>query len=319
VIAGNKQEGPARASRALGNIAARLRERRVEGRTMTTNVHRRLLWTWAASVAAIAMSCSSDGPDTTSAPAAVSNDQPPTVKGEPPLDPPPQDPGPPLAPGPVRQPPKMEGTAASVEAFIAWAAASTGPERELGRAAILDAAADPRNIALLGEQLMSGYQADVGRALVMLAILGEMRTPDAEKRLGAFIRLKAQPSGQVIDGEDSAVAGLGLLQAKAVDGLAYQGTQSADKQVLTIAVQHPDVAVRSEAMVAYLWNHGNTEAARKVLLAAVRPDEVRYVDRVLKLPTDDAATFDQKLARYLGDHPEVIPPAPQAAQSGAKP
>jgi len=118
---------------------------------------------------------------------------------------------------------------------------------------------------------------------------------------------------------DSAVAGLGMLQSKAVDGLAYQGTSTADKQVLTIAAKHPDIAVRSEAMVAYLHNHGSTEAARKVVLAAVRQDEARYVDRVVKLPTDDAAAFDQKVAAYLGAHPEVIPPKPEPAQPGAKP
>jgi len=285
---------------------------------MTRKLHRQLWWLSAAGVAAIAVSCA-NGPDTTTGQAAVTDDDPPTAKGQPPLVPPPQDPGPPLVAPPVRQPPKMKGTGESIEAFIAWAVASTGAERELGRAAIASAAAEPKNVTLLGEQLMAWYQADVGRALVILAILGEMRTPDTEKQLASFMALQAKPSGVVVEGADPAVAGLGMLQSKAVDGLAYQGSKSADKLVLTVAAQHPDLAVRSEAMVAYLHNHGNTEAARKAVLSAVRPDEARYVDRVVKLPGDDIGTFDQKVGAYLAAHPEAIPPKPVPAQPGAQP
>jgi hypothetical protein len=286
---------------------------------MNRKLHRQLWWLSAAGVAAIAVSCA-NGPDTTSQSAAVADDDPPpTAKGQPPLLPPPQDPGPPLVAGPVRPPPKMKGTAESVEAFIAWAVASTGAERELGRAAIALASAEPKNVSLLGDQLMTWYQADVGRALVILAIVGEMRTPDAEKQLVSFMALQAKPSGVLVEGADTAVTGLGMLQSKAVDGLAYQGSKSADKLVLTIAAQHPDLAVRSEAMVAYLHNHGNTEAARKVVLTAVRSDEARYVDRVVKLPSDDIGTFDQKVAAYLAAHPEAIPPIPEPAQPGAQP
>lgn len=285
---------------------------------MNRKLHRQLWWLSVAGVAVIAVSCAG-GPDTTTESAAVTDDVPPTAKGQAPLVPPPQDPGPPLVAGPVRQPPKLKGTAESVEAFIAWAVASTGAERELGRAAIVEATNEPKNVTLLGDQLMAWYQADVGRSLVILAILGEMRTPDAEKQLSAFLALQAKPSGVVVDGADTAVAGLGMLQSKAVDGLAYQGSKSADKLVLTLAAQHPDIAVRSEAMVAYLHNHGNTEAARKAVLAAVRPDEARYVDRVVKLPSDDIQAFDQKVAAYLAAHPEAIPPKPVPAQPGAQP
>lgn len=285
---------------------------------MNRKLHRQLWWLSVVGVAAIAVSCA-NGPDTATESAAVTDDVPPTAKGQPPLVPPPQDPGPPLVAGPVRQPPKMKGTAGSVEAFIAWAVESTGAERELGRAAIVEAANEPKNVSLLGDQLMAWHQADVGRALVILAILGEMRSSGAEQQLAAFIALQAKPSGVVVEGVDPAVAGLAMLQSKAIDGLAYQGSKSADKLVLTVAAQHPDIAVRSEAMVAYLHNHGNTEAARKAVLAAVRPDETRYVDRVVKLPTDDIAAFDQKVAAYLAAHPEAIPPVPEPAQPGAKP
>src|SRR5690349_7202922 len=115
---------------------------------MTRKLHRHLWWLSAAGIAAIAVGCA-NGPDTTSRSAAVTDDDPPTAKGQPPLVPPPQDPGPPLVAPPVRPPPKMKGTSDSIEAFIAWAVASTGDERELGRAAIVDASAEPKNASLL--------------------------------------------------------------------------------------------------------------------------------------------------------------------------
>lgn len=241
----------------------------------------------------------------------ASADQPPSAPGNLPLTP---APGRMLEPGPVRQPPKMDGTAASVESFIAWAVASTDAERELGRAVIVAAGGDARNIALLDKQLARWRDRDVTRALVILTIIGEIRSPQAEALLAAFMDLKPTPTGIVVDGEDAAQTALGMLQAKAVDGLAYQGTASADGKVLQVAGTHPDIAVRSEAMVAYLWNHGGTAEARQKLLAVVRPDENRSIDRIVRLPSDDSASFNAKVAAFLKTHPEAEPPVPEKSK-----
>ena len=87
----------------------------------------------------------------------------------------------------LHSPPRLEGSAESarksVQAFLAWAGASTLEEEEDGRRVIERAQANPEIAKGLIEEFHTARQKDFSRALVVLAVLGELRNPAGEQFL----------------------------------------------------------------------------------------------------------------------------------------
>ena len=137
-----------------------------------------------------------------------------------------------------------------------------------------------------------------------------MKSPHATDHLVRFLWQPLPTAGTLVEGEIAERTALAILQAKAVDGLAYLRTAKGDLEVLRAVSNHPEIAVRAEAITAYLWNHGDSAAARSELKKYVRSGEEVYLDRVRRVPGERAAAFDEKLQVFLKAHPERIPPAP---------
>lgn len=218
-----------------------------------------------------------------------------------------------LARRPPRPPPAL-ASPADVSAFIAWAGASTTGEQEDARRAIAAAGTNAGVVQALIEEIEKAQPTDHSRALLGLAILGEMRSPLAEPFLRDFANRPLPTSGTVVDGEILEQTAQAMLQAKAVAGLAYLRQPSSDQEVLRIVTQHPSRIVRAEAISAYLWNHGDSQEARRLVSQHVRPEERIFVDRPRRVHGEDAAAFNRKLAEYLKAHPEIVPPAPEQFQ-----
>jgi len=215
-----------------------------------------------------------------------------------------------LAKRPPRNPPAF-ATPGDVNAFISWAGSSTLDEREAARKAIEGA----RQNAAVAEALVGEFEkaqkTDHSRALLILAILGEMRSPVGEKFLREFVIRPLPGTGTVVDGEILEQTAQAMLQAKAVDGLAYMRERGSDEVVLFVVLRHPSRIVRAEAISAFLWNQGDSPEARRAVLQYVRPGEEIFVDRVRRVQGEGAATFNRKLAEYLKAHPEALPPSPE--------
>lgn len=220
-----------------------------------------------------------------------------------------------LAERKLHQPPPLSGQGEeakrAVEGFIKWAGQSTVQEREDGRKAIV-AARDNKDIAAaLCEQAFAAQSKDNSRALLILAIIGELRSPDGEECLRRFVSQPLPTKGTIVEGQIIEQVALATLQAKAIDGLAYVGTETGNAEVLKAVSEHPSIIVRAEAINAYLWNHQNSAEARATLQRYVRKGEEIYLDRVRREEKETARTFNPKLEAYLKQHPEVIPPAPK--------
>lgn len=215
----------------------------------------------------------------------------------------------------LHHPPPM-ATPADVPAFINWAAFSTVDEREDGRAVIQSASGNDAVATALSNAFRTVETGDHARALVTLAILGEMRNSAGEAFLTSYIQEPLPtPEGFVGgEGEDARISAKAKLQAKAVNGLAYRATTSAFNMVLWAAGQHASRTVRAEAIASFLaWypaSAGGVSAARAILTKVVRPDERIFIDRVRRDPGETARSFNAKLAAYLQLHPEVVPPDP---------
>lgn len=216
----------------------------------------------------------------------------------------------------LHQPPPLDASPGSVEAFVAWAGLSAPEEREDGRNAIMTAAADPVVSLAVAQELCDllreALTADHTRALLELAILGELRNPAVSLVCMAEILWLPKPTQGTMDAETGdfvEVESLASLQAKAVDGLAYLRNPVADSEVLRAVATHPSRIVRAEAIDAYLWNHGDSPQARLVLQPLARLNgEEAFLDRVRREDGEDAASFDAKLDTFLRTHPELVAP-----------
>lgn len=205
-----------------------------------------------------------------------------------------------------------------VPGFVSWAAGSLPEEREDGRRAIATVAASPGASAVargLVAEFERARQTDHSRALVALAVLGELRNKDlGVPFLTEFIARPLPVRGTLVDGEIIEQTAQLQLQGKAVHGLAYLRDEAADREVLRIVASHPSRVVRAEAISAWLWNRQDSQAARDQLARFVKPEDRVLIDRPRRTETTTADEFNRALAAWLKAHPELAAPAPVKAK-----
>lgn len=207
---------------------------------------------------------------------------------------------------------KGDDASRAVAAFIDWAGASLPEEHEDGRKALAAARDNQDIVKAFTAEITKAQRSDHSRALLALSLLGEMRSSASEEFFREFVNQPFPEGGtRTEEGEIVEQTALATLQAKAIDGLAYLHSGSADEEVLKQVQRHPSIIVRSEAISAYLWNQNDKEAARRILLQYIRKGEERYLDQITREEGERAASFNSKLEAYLKAHPEVVPPAPE--------
>jgi hypothetical protein len=213
-------------------------------------------------------------------------------------------------------PPLISGE--DVPRFLDWAGASHVDEREDARK-VIAAAGNKDVVQALIKEVERVKTLDHPRALLALALLGETRSPAAQSFFVEFARRPLPTDGTIIEGEIIEQTRAAQLQAKAVDGLAYANNENSNKVVTEIIANHPSKIVRAEAINAYLWNHGDSDEARKLLSQYVRKDELILIDRVRRTTGETAESFNRKLDDFLKQHPDVVPPPPEKLDAVPKP
>jgi hypothetical protein len=206
----------------------------------------------------------------------------------------------------------------SVQRFVDWASASYTSESEDVYKAIA-AARENREIAkAFCEEVSRSMTQDHSRTLVTLALLGEMKSPIGTECLAKFLHQPFPTHGTVIDGEIVEQTAMGMLQGKAIDGLAYLRSPEGDKEIFWAIREHPSRVVRAEAIDAYLWNHNDSAEARATLARYVRPEEKVFLDRVRRGSGEGAKEFNPKLETFLKEHPELLAPQPEKGATERK-
>jgi hypothetical protein len=222
-----------------------------------------------------------------------------------------------------RRPPELTGTGEVAQknalAFIEWAASSTKAQAELVRKAVAEARDNADIMGAFCKEAFEKQPQDHSGALVVLGLIGEARSRHGEECLARFMKLPFPEKGTVVDGEIVEQTALATLQAKAIDGLAYLRTETADKFVFEAVAKNPSRIVRAEAIAAYLWNHEYSERARETVRPYVRQDELIFLDRVVRREGEPKESFNRKLDAYLKAHPGIRPPPPEKSQPEPKP
>ncbi len=194
------------------------------------------------------------------------------------------------------------GTVAQrIDTFIAWLRGATLGDLGSATQQIYAVHGD----AALGSELVARFRAarsvDSSRALLILSLLGEMRTEPGHE---LFEELLAEPVPPATP-ETQASRGTQLAyQAKAVHGIGYLFTAAANQQLLDLAGAHPERLIRAEAIRTYAFNQG--DAARETARAAARPEEQWFADRFENRDLDSGKTFDQRQAEFAAKHPELV-------------
>lgn len=216
---------------------------------------------------------------------------------------------------PKRPAPELTGDGATAlkqaMAFVEWAAEATAGEDDLVREAVARGRDNAAIVEALCEHVYTVREVDHSRALVTLSLLGEMRSRYAVKCLAKVVSLPLPEKGTVVEGEIIERTALEILQAKAIDGLAYFNDRETDELVLKAVAENPSRIVRAEAVAAYLWNHQDSDEARRNLSRYVRSDEKIFLDRVVRGRGEKAESFNPKLEAFLKAHPELMPPPPE--------
>jgi hypothetical protein len=223
----------------------------------------------------------------------------------------------------LHQAPPLIGTGAEAQrnamAFLDWASFSTEDERDTARRALAEARGNREIAQAFCDEAHRSQRTDFSRALVALALLGEMRSTTGESCLNTFIQQPLPTTGTEVEGEIVEQTQLAMLQGQAVEGLAWLRSPSGDEAVLRAAGGHPHRVVRAAAINAYLWNHGDTAEARESLRRYVRTDELIFLDRVRRAPGESATSFNGKLESFRRAHPELEAPTPIRIPGEVKP
>ena len=201
-------------------------------------------------------------------------------------------------------------SAETVDEFLAFASRAGSEDRERLRELIFAAREDHAVVDRLFERLDRDRQADVGAALLTLSVIGELRRADALDRLERLVWEELSEAEEVGHGALSRHDLLEMLQSKAAEGIAYLATDEADEVIFRVIRHHPSPAVRSAAVDAFLFNHGDSDEARARLQEVVLLGDAAFADRVRHTRSMDRDEFNAGLARFYAVHPEEVAPEP---------
>ena len=202
----------------------------------------------------------------------------------------------------------------TISSFLAWAAHLPIGRRDLIRRRIAQVAGDDGLVQALCDELLVLDDVDPVRHFALLSTIGETRNALALPALGKLIwharPSNGQPHRDCGCRDASTTDLLGGLQARAVEMVAYIGGEGAHAIVFDVLARHPARATRIAAIDAYLYNHGDSDAARERLRATVQPADAKFVGLPRFTRETDRRTFDAKVARFYRDHPHERPPVP---------
>ena len=206
-------------------------------------------------------------------------------------------------------------TAKTIDDFLGRVGAIPHSQAESIRAAVARAAADQAVVEELLKQLLTTPITDVGRHLMILSTLGELRNPRAVEPLKEFIwsdrpLVPPQQPGESVDTRTSFFDHDGALRARAAEMLAYIGGRDADAAVLEIAARHPGAEVRIAAIDAYLFNHADSAEAKEGLARIVRAEERKLIGIPRFKRGMDVSQFDQLVTDFYRRYPEEMPQWP---------
>jgi hypothetical protein len=155
----------------------------------------------------------------------------------------------------------------------------------------------PNLVVAFGDYYGRLPKTDHGKRLVTLALLGELKRPDAMPFLHKIVWTP-------LPNRESLAEGLGardweeIVLIKAIDGLGYLRTPEADKALIEVMKQHESIAARNAAIDSYMWNHEDSEDAARVLYQVLPVEWHKFVQRPRFHRGMDAKRFNEQVEAW---------------------
>lgn len=217
-------------------------------------------------------------------------------------------------------------TASKSREFVTAAGRANAYTRDAFRAELARVSTLPTEevrplVAALEHEFYDALPRDQSRAIVALAVIGEIRSAVVEPVLQRVLRMPLPERVSLSDTPQGVLghtpvmdprSALEAIEARAIQGLAYQRTASSNASVLDHIANHESKVVRAVGVSAYQWNNGDDDTRRTELLNVVRPRERFFLDRVQTLPGDNVYTRSERVERFRDTYPELQPPPPTA-------
>ena len=167
----------------------------------------------------------------------------------------------------------------------------------------------------LSRELVKFPVTDHSRCNAILSVLGEMENAEAIPALVNFV-WHVEPKNIVpIQSNDDPNFEppppdlRGMLNARAVEMLAYLKTDRAFDEVLRVIREHPLSEVREAAINAYMFNHNDSPEAEAKLRTLVKPEDVRAIGVPRLTSSTDMREFEAKVEARLAQYPDMVPPS----------
>ncbi len=201
-------------------------------------------------------------------------------------------------------------TLRTVDDFLLYAATAPVSEKERVRAAIARRAGDERIGAAIQERYRKIVEDDYDFALVALSVLGELRAKNSIPFFAGILDERVSANDRDFEHGLSRGDALNMLQAKAVEGLAYLKDPEADEIVLKTAAEHPSRHVRSAAVQAMLYNADDKAEARRKLEGVLSDEDRSLLDLVRRTGARQTGDFNARLAEIYKKYPDEMAAAP---------
>jgi hypothetical protein len=184
-----------------------------------------------------------------------------------------------------------------VESFMAAFSKSRSGDRRR----FTDALATLRDQPQLVSSIVAHYQRlpqpDHTQRITTLAILGELRRPDAMPFLQQTVWTQLpnrQPMAEGLTPRDLEE----MVIVKAVQGLGYLRTPESDKALLDVMQRHESRGVKIAAISSYMWNHDDTSEAAQALYQILPADLHKFVERPRFHRNMDRNRFNEQLKAW---------------------
>ena len=200
----------------------------------------------------------------------------------------------------------------TIDGFLSWASRADAHTRPKVAAAIHQASSDEAIFLALRKRLEEVEPEDLLTSLLLLSVMGEMRNPAAANEFESTI-WRPLPAAEKVGHLGTGPRGLEeMRQSKAVECLAYLGTEDAYKRTLRVAADHEAHSVRSAAVGALLYNFGESQQDRERIRKQIRPGDAHLVDMTRFSASVPREEFNTRGKAFYERHKRFIPPAPES-------
>ena len=210
-------------------------------------------------------------------------------------------------------------TPETVDKFVDWASSSGLDEQEKVRNAIKESSGNEKVLNELITRFEKVDTTDLSYSLVVLSLIGEMQNPASMPWLEKQVYRPIPPNLSSPHGGLNSTDIVEMVATKAVECLAYLKNEKSDRLTLRVIAKHSSATVRSAAIDAYLYNHNDSEEAKRQLMEVIQKGDLLLLDRARFTRAKDSKAFNATVERFNKLHPEQLAQSPgEPTEKGPK-